>query len=88
MYFERERKRERDDFLPCVFLKKGEGEGGRERERERDHFLPCVFLKKEEEKERGRERRRRKRRRRRRKGTTLPLETDPSHFGPCDLQDP
>jgi hypothetical protein len=37
------------------------------------------FLKKEEERE-GERRRRRKR------GTSLPLKTDPSHFGPSDLR--
>jgi hypothetical protein len=39
-----------------------------------------VFFK-EGRKERGRERRRRRKR-----GTSFPLKTDASHFGPCDLR--
>ena len=41
------------------------------------------FLKKEEEKEEEREGGRRTRRKR---GTSLLLEIDPSHFGPCDVR--
>ena len=56
----------------------------RERERERDLTF-CVFQRKKRLRERGREGGRGEEAQH---STSLTLKTDPSHFSPCDLQDP